>query len=755
MYYVFRKVKNMNSKVKALLEKFSNDEIFKRREEISLYTLSREFGVSIRSIRNYVEDANLFLEKSGLKPLVIIENGVIANANNPLFISRVLEDFNLYNYRLSKSERKKIISLIILLSEDYITTFEIADLLYFSRITVINDINELKKELFHAKLKIHSKHGRGIRVQGDEAIRRLLCVRLISEKFNKAQLDEILRKRFENYYNLAFTEKLFKKILSDIQLRHDMYFSEENIDFLVSYFYVILLRRNKSDASLSQKQVVDERYVEFAADLLKYISTFFNIRYSRFEHEVSFLSHLLSERGYVSHLSNMNIVEVQMITAKFISEISIGLKNNLESDFEFYQYLSNHIISIMKKNVYEMDDDISDIYENIILNNKKVVEVIKENKYIFENYFNRSLTEVELDYIVIHVLAAIERNNLKQINLRVILLCNLGVGSSQLLKARIDKHFKFERLDIVLFDDFIEKNFDLSEVDFIISTMHLDKFQDLCDNVKISLFLNDKDVVIIENKINEICSKKDSNMTLFRKEEFADAHMDLLTQLRTTLDLTFGSGSAKKMLEQIAHNLLSKMEQSEAMDEKMIQCEIVQAIKEFESRNTQAPKDDQPPLSEILSEKFVKVDIEVKGVEEAIEKCGEILLDAGYITGEYIEAVLENMRQYGNYSILGEKFILPHADLGMGSRKVGMALIRLKNEVEFELPRVEDEVIDERFKKVKYVCMLSVVDRHSHLKALFTLTNLIHHPHFMKLLHGAKDGVQISRLIKKFERFEV
>lgn len=753
----------MNRRVKTLLEKFSNDEIFERKEEISLYTLSREFGVSIRSIRNYVEDANSFLEKSGLKPLIIIENGVIANANNPLFISGILEDFNLYNYRLSKSERKKIISLVILLSEDYITTFEIADFLYFSRITVINDIKELKKELFHAKLKICSKHGRGIRVQGNELDRRMLCVKLISEKFNRSQLDKILRRRFDKYYNLTLTEKLFQKIIFDIQLRHDMYFSQEHIDFLVSYFYVILLRKHNSDASLLVERDIDERYIAFARDLLEYIAGFFDIRYFNLEYELSFLSHLLSERAYVGHLSNRTIVEVQMITAKFISEISIGLKNNLESDFEFYQYLSNHIISIMKKNVYEMDDEISDIYENVILNHKKVVEVIKENKYIFENYFNRTLTELELHYIVIHVLAAIERNTLKQINLKVILLCNLGVGSSQLLKARVDKHFKFESLEVLLFKDFMEKKTDLSEVDLIISTMNLDKFPDLCDNVRISLFLNDKDVVMIENKINEIYAKKNSNMTFFKREELsAGASMELRSQLQTTLDCVFGSGGAQKLLKKISENLSQKMAQSRQVDAHMIQIEILKTVKEFEKISEAGSKSKQPPLSELLDERFIKVDVQVKDMEEAIEKCGTILLEAGFITREYIEAVLENTRQHGNYSVLGEKFILPHADLGMGSQKVGMALIRLKTEVEFEIPSREykdkEEILeglDKKFKKVKYVCMLSVVDRHSHLKALFDLTNLIHQPHFMKALQGAKDAHSISHLIKKFECSDV
>ena len=76
---------------------------------------------------------------------------------------------NFYNYKLSKEERKKVASAIIVNSADYITLADIADRLMVSRATVINDLKEIKKFIRQGNLEVISHANKGLRIDGLES----------------------------------------------------------------------------------------------------------------------------------------------------------------------------------------------------------------------------------------------------------------------------------------------------------------------------------------------------------------------------------------------------------------------------------------------------------------------------------------------------------------------------------------------------------------------------------------------------------
>ena len=86
-------------------------------------------------------------------------------------LSLLLEG-NFYNYKLSKEERKKVASAIIVNSADYITLADIADRLMVSRATVINDLKEIKKFIRQGNLEVISHANKGLRIDGLESDKR-------------------------------------------------------------------------------------------------------------------------------------------------------------------------------------------------------------------------------------------------------------------------------------------------------------------------------------------------------------------------------------------------------------------------------------------------------------------------------------------------------------------------------------------------------------------------------------------------------
>lgn len=138
--------------------------------------------------------------------------------------------------------------------------------------------------------------------------------------------------------------------------------------------------------------------------------------------------------------------------------------------------------------------------DEVIQRYPKVQEAVKRNVYVLEEYIGRKLSEEEIAYIVIHVCAAIERNNNEATRYSVILVCNGGIGTSQLLLARLEKFFHLDVLDIIPAHDI--KNVDMSNVDVIISTISLD--QENVEYIQVDPLLNDEDCIRVGENFRKL-----------------------------------------------------------------------------------------------------------------------------------------------------------------------------------------------------------------------------------------------------------
>ena len=88
------------------------------------------------------------------------------------------------------------------------------------------------------------------------------------------------------------------------------------------------------------------------------------------------------------------------------------------------------------------------------LENKGLVERIqsKDNKKhieIIEKYVERKITDVEITYITIHICVAMERKKNQEIAFHVVVVCSGGIGTSQLLLAKLKSHYNFQIVDII------------------------------------------------------------------------------------------------------------------------------------------------------------------------------------------------------------------------------------------------------------------------------------------------------------------
>ena len=78
----------------------------------------------------------------------------------------------------------------------------------------------------------------------------------------------------------------------------------------------------------------------------------------------------------------------------------------------------------------------------------ELATAVRQNRGLLETFGSRSLSEVELDYICLHLCAALERRRSVEGQIRVIVACSGGVGMSQLLAETLRGKFDFEIVDV-------------------------------------------------------------------------------------------------------------------------------------------------------------------------------------------------------------------------------------------------------------------------------------------------------------------
>ena len=116
-------------------------------EEITISQLAESFDVSERTIRNDLNDINDFLQENDLSMVSIGNKKKIQHEEDIKEAMNLIGDKDFYSYKLSKDERKSMIAMLLIESSEYITLSKIADTLFVSRATIINDLGGVKEYL--------------------------------------------------------------------------------------------------------------------------------------------------------------------------------------------------------------------------------------------------------------------------------------------------------------------------------------------------------------------------------------------------------------------------------------------------------------------------------------------------------------------------------------------------------------------------------------------------------------------------------
>ncbi|GMG95609.1 BglG family transcription antiterminator [Tepidimicrobium xylanilyticum] len=679
--------------------------IYENPQNLSIEFLAEKLGISERTLNSDIDILNkiLFENKLGV---IEAKNGYINYSGNSVDIKAYLEALDFYEYTLTKEERIIVEVLLLLFVQEKIILSDMADIMHVSRSSVIGDQKVLEKRLLESGLSLYSKSNYGIKIKGLESnIRKLYIKLLIQERMlvqiflNQELPTSIMGEQFkllskydktlqtiineaESISNLTLTgysNWILKEYLKFSIYRMKKGFYVDNTSFFNSF--------NSYNSTLIDNlypMVVDYFELEESFSekcLLKYLAQYF-----RFSHD--------SMEIFIE-----NILETQTIVRKFIESVSIDMNIPIYKDYELFEKLSSHLDRIFgrKREKIILYPEV----EKVVNENLHIKEVISNNISILENHFNITMTEAEIAYIVIYICASIERLKQQSFDANIIIVCNSGYGTSQLLKYKLEEHFLFNIKEIVPAHKLIKNEDLLKDVDFIISTVDLDiDFP----YVKINPLLTERDII----NINSMVLKLES--------------------------LSLGANGRDRQNQRILLNKIKAI--CQPYDD--LYERIKPIIDDYFSNLT-----DSIYLHSLLTEEFIQVDVDAYDWKDSIEKASKILLEKSFITEDYIHAMIENYNKNGPYFVIVPNFALPHAPIDAGSKNLGMSLIRLSNPVKFYVDGLDP---------IKFICVISAVDNKKHLKAVFNLINLLKIDDFRNEIDGASNPKEMADIIKRYEK---
>ena len=421
-------------------------------EPVSSLALSQEIGCSTKTIQNEIKEVNKELKNCEIVSIRGIGYKIEGNLDDI-----DIKNSDLYDYDRVEYIIKKIIN-ISSTDKDTIKLEDLADSMYVSLSTVKNDLKEVKKILNEYNLKISSKHKQGICIEASEED----IIKFIINYSNK--VDNSLS--IKDFLNNNIIENLFsiKKILLDTLNYENMILTDNEFKNIVNYISIYLSRNNTNQS-------------DFIKEYIKKYK-------SKKEKPISEDEQLL----------------IRKAIKEFCRDLNIATSINLSHDKIFEECLFNHISNLYKRadlgiNQYEITAG------EIKLKYPFAFELGKIAKKTIEKNLNMEISEDEVENIALHIGGALERIDKRDEKkvYKTIIVCTSGVGTSMLIKSKLENIFKGKLEIIKVIPSYLIDYINVLDIDFVISTVEVNL--ENVNVIKVSPMLTDKEIKLIEKYI--------------------------------------------------------------------------------------------------------------------------------------------------------------------------------------------------------------------------------------------------------------
>jgi len=378
---------------------------------------------------------------------------------------------------------------------------------YVGDSVIFNDEQAISDQLAEYQLKLIRKN-RTLAIQGEEGNIRQAIADFI-QAFNTVDIDELasVKESRLNTYDALFVLNQIKKMEKDLKITLPYPY---NIN-IFSHLYILITRsRNVGLSKINDRNVLtkeekeqlsqDTTLYEVANNTIANIAQYLNE--SLPEIEIFYLYQYLASSRMQSVVDDTDKFseQVTQITHTYIEEMSEKLGISI-FDTRIFSDLANHIKPMINRLEHKIRIK-NGLLDEIKLSYKEIFEkVVSVSKTVSQQYHLPLINEDENGFITLYFARVLETY---QLPIKTLIVCTTGVGTSELLKAKVEKNFpELDVMDVIAtknLDQFLK---DYPATELVLSTIKLKQSLPV-SSLLVSAMLTSDDQGRIQHKIEEM-----------------------------------------------------------------------------------------------------------------------------------------------------------------------------------------------------------------------------------------------------------
>jgi len=626
---------------------------------ISVQELMKQFQVSRRTIYYDIEKINDWLCQQELEFVqYTYGKGFFLNDQAKDQVAKQISHVMPSAY-LSVEDRQIYVALMCILRGGKIGTQQLMDETEVSRNTVLQDIKDLKNKWVKKGISLTYSYKDGYEVKGSESdIRNLLYIH-ITELLSQHQ-EELLKRVMKADYEYS----MIYHWLVECEDKLGMAFTDKMLTQL-AYMLTCCIQRiggkRYVDALITRKDEL-EKTRQYKA--LQEIESVLGFDFP--PHEKHYLATvLLSAKVNVVNQADsddwMRSIVKEMVS-RFQAYACVVFEDRNRLEQNLYIHLKTAYYRLLY-NIHLPNPMLSAIQTKY----QDIVELTKKALLPLENSLQTRINEDEISYFALHFGGWMKKQEGRQKQKRIVIVCANGIGTSRMLQ------YQLEQL--------------LTDAELIgpMTVRDYEQFKETYDLVITTTPLKKRMNVMLVNPI----------LTDDEKQRLIDLVEPASSQLTTQAIMGIIKQHANIQDEPaLLANLKLVIQQSKKM----------------------VREDKKPMLHEVLQEPFLQLTDSADDWKSAVRLAAKPLLNYEYIEPSYVEAMIKSVEQLGPYIVIAPKVALPHARPEHGVNRVGMSMLRLKEPVYFST---------EKQHGAQLIIVLAATDNETHLKALSQLSMML------------------------------
>lgn len=664
-----------------------------RKKESTVKEIANKFNISESSARYDLKHINYLLKTEMNKNLSFIGKGVVKYIDSDYKIIN-FENSNI-QYILSSEERISFLELYILLGNYSLNLKKIYDVLNITRNTLKEDLKKVRSNFKKNDIIINLNEELISGVINDfdyallplsKIIRKYLFERELYLHLNKFIFDNIFK--YVKYDKIPIILNYAKHVLK----KSNIILSDESYQMLISYMIILIesasakefeikFKKNESFFKNKNEFYILKSYKYILEDEFKLLINDDIIS--------SFTNFLLGSQTYNQKFDLYeHWIKCEVFLKKFIGNVGEKLEIDFSKDIDLFNGLLNH----MKPAMYRIKNNIkleNSIYEELITQDLELFNTIK--KSFFETNELENISNDEIAYLVIYFKTSIDKIKQERL-ISVLIICNFGYGTSKLLAERLKEIYSIDiKGTIPMYE--LEKYANFKEIDFIIST----------SNIGVDSFNN---IPVI--KINPLLSSFDLNK------------LD---------NLNFKRNKKKLSLSALASSIKNEVS-SKTMESIIIK--LRNEFKDFLIDDYKLESEFQ--LKNILTEKRIML-VDNISWKDAIKALGNTLVFDGSVKQDYINDIIEVVKENGPYMVIDDYYGVFHAKNKADVFKTSLALLVSKKPIKIQE------------KHTNFILILASRDGYEHLNAILEFSKIFENKTLVNEIKNLNSEKEIYSLI--------